>query len=319
MKNKIIVGVVALLVVTGVIIANIFISKQQPAKITLTAAYEYAQVSAVIDVIKEQNLFEKYMPSNVNIEWVSIGSGSDRRDALATERVAVAVLENTKVVPSIENDYPIMILANGSKSMSALYSADPNIKSPTDLAGKRIAYQGTKNIILKSDLGRNYRVDISDDQLLSVGEADLISLLVQGQVDAAILTNVMAEKAVALNSNVKMFHDLTPETEYIGVANWLVGSAKFFDEHPELLQPVMSAYQAAIDTINEDPKGISDLLAPLFNIDASQIEKEFRTFPPGVEIYSYDEMAKILLENGDLDKPAKPFNQLPNYESIPKK
>jgi hypothetical protein len=36
-------------------------------------------------------------------------------------------------------------------------------------------------------------------------------------------------------------------------------------------------------------------------------------------MYGYDELAAALYENGELDAPAKPFNQLPNYESIPKR
>jgi hypothetical protein len=64
---------------------------------------------------------------------------------------------------------------------------------------------------------------------------------------------------------------------------------------------------------------MAEMLAPLFEIDADLIEAEFVAFPPSVEVYGYDEVAKILLENGDLDQAAAPFTALPNYESIPKR
>jgi ABC-type nitrate/sulfonate/bicarbonate transport system substrate-binding protein len=151
------------------------------------------------------------------------------------------------------------------------------------------------------------------------GDQELLDLLTQDQVDAVIMNNEKATKAVALRSDVRELHDLTPEFNRLGMRNWFVGDSNFFEKHPELLEPVVSAYKEAVKEIIDDPAGMTKLIAPLLEIDAAQIEKEFRTLPPVVEVYGYDELAKILYENGDLEKPAKLFNQLPNYESIPKK
>lgn len=288
-------------------------------KIILTAVYEYAQICGIMDVIKEKGYFEKYLPDNVEVEWVMIDSGSERRDALATERASIAIIENTRVIQAIENDYPIIILANGSTSWRGLYTVDPDIKSPNDLAEAKIAFMGTQDLILKSYLKRNFGIDLEDDQLLAVGEADLFSMLISNEVDAAVLTGTMAEKAAVLSEDVREVYDLTPEAAHIGVANWLVGSSMFFEEHPELLEPIMMAYEEAVNEINNDPREISELLSPLFDISAEQIEKEFTMFPPCVEVYGYDRTAQILYEYGYLDAPGKPFEQLTNYETIPKK
>jgi ABC-type nitrate/sulfonate/bicarbonate transport system substrate-binding protein len=310
--------VVSLVVVAGAIVVGVFISQQRPDNITFTVAYEYDLAGAIIGVVKEQSLLEKYLPDNVSVEWTPMDKGSNRRDALATERIAIADIKNTIAIPAIENDYPIMLLANGTRSTIALYAVDPNITSPADLEGKKIASPGAQSIELKSDLARNYNLTLSDDQWLSVGEADSINMLAQNQIDTALLTRTAAEKATVLMPNIRMIRDLTSEREYIGHSGWLMGSTKFFDKHPELLQPVLSAYQEAIDNINDDPKAVSELLEPFLNISAEQIEKELRALPPNIEVSNYDEMAKHLYENGNLDRPAKPFNQLPNHESIPK-
>ncbi len=315
--KKIIFG--SIIVVAAVAIATLFFVKHDNKKIKFVAAYEYAQASAVMDVIKENKLFEKYMPDGIEIEWTSIDSGSDRRDALATGRVMVAMLETTKAIPAIEKGYPIQLLANGTKSMSAVYTTNPDIQTPNDLAGKKIAYQGAKDIVFKSDMKRNFGIDFSDDQFLSVNEADLISLLVTNRVDGAILTNTMVEKAQALNPDIRLVRDLTNETEYVGIANWFLGNSDFFKQHPDLLQPTMSAYTDAINEINNNLDGVAEMLSPLFNMTVDQIKHEFQTFPACVEIYGYDRMANILYEYKYLDSPAKPFEELPNYESIPKK
>ncbi len=320
MKKRTITVSIIIAVLIFIIFSSIFRLKNQPReKITLTAVYEYAQICGIVDVMKERGYLEKYLPDNVEVEWVMIGSGSERRDALATERASIAVIENTRVIQAIENDYPIMILANGSTSWRGLYTVNPDINSPLDLAQKKIAYMGSQDIILKSDFKRNFGIDLENDQLLSVGEEDLFNMLILNQVDAVVLTGTMAEKAIALSTDVREIYDLTPEAAYIGVANWLVGSSAFFDNHPELLEPVISAYTEAVQEVNNNPKAVSELLSPLFDISAAQIEKEFAMFPPDIEIYGYDETAQILYEYGYLDAPATPFNQLPNYETIPKK
>lgn len=308
----------AIFIIVGV---TVFVINKNNKKetIKLVAAYEYAQASSIMDVIKEEKLFEKHLPENVEIEWTSIDSGSDRRDALATGRVAVAMLETTKAIPAIEKGFPIRLLANGSKSMSAVYTAKADITKPEDLKGKKIAYQGAKDIVFKSDMSRNFGISFADDQFLSVGEADLINLAVTGQVDAAILTNTMVEKAKELNPEIRLIRDLTAETEYVGIANWFLGNNEFFEKNPDLLDKVMAAYREAVDMINNDLDKVAKMLSPLFNMTEEQIKTEFTTFPACVEIYGYDTMAEVLYEYGYLDKPAAPFAQLPNYESIPKK
>ena len=318
MKKKLLPWGIVLAV--GLLVTALIInSKNNMNRIEFGAAYEYSQINAVMSVMKEKKLLEKYMPSNVDVKWSMFDSGSDRRDALATEKVAIGVLENTKAITSIENGYPIQVVAGGTMQTTGVYSANPNIKSAKDLKGKKIAYPGTKNLILKNDFKDNFGIEISEDNLIQVGEADMISMLVQGQVDGAVLTNTMVVKAQELSSDVHLVRDLTDETEVLGVANWFMGSTGYFEKHPELLEPAYKAYAEAIDLINEDPHAMAEMLAPLFEIDAQLIENEFRAFPPSVEVYGYDEVAKILLENGDLDQAAAPFASLPNYASIPKK
>ncbi len=129
----------------------------------------------------------------------------------------------------------------------------------------------------------------------------------------------MVEKAQALNPDIRLVRDLTNETEYVGIANWFLGNSDFFKQHPDLLQPTMSAYTDAINEINNNLDGVAEMLSPLFNMTVNQIKHEFQTFPACVEIYGYDRMANILYEYKYLDSPAKPFEELPNYESIPKK
>jgi len=318
MKKKLLAW--AIVVALGSLLLGLVINfRNNLGRIEFGAAYEYSQINAIMSVMKEKKLLEKYMPSNVDIKWSMFDSGSDRRDALATEKVAIGVLESTKAITSIENDYPIQIIAGGTLQTTGVYAVNPDIKSAKDLRGKKIAYPGTKNLILKNDFKDNCGVEIEEGDMIQLGESEMINMLVQGQVDAAVFTNTMVVKARELDSRLHQVRDLTEETVKLGIANYFIGSANYFEKHPELLEPAMKAYSEAIDMINEDPKAVAEMLAPLFEIDAQLIEDEFRAFPPSVELFGYDKVAELLLENGDLDAPAAPFTELPNYASIPKK
>ncbi|MBR6964739.1 ABC transporter substrate-binding protein [Candidatus Saccharibacteria bacterium] len=305
----------------AIIAVGAFLCINKPRdKRKITAIYEYSQACSVITLVKENQLLEKYLPDDVEIEWVMMDSGSDRRDAIATDRAQIGVVENLKVITSLENDYPLRILANGPASYRGIYTADDNINSAADLADKKIAYQGTgAGLTLKKDLAENYQINLTDDQLLSLNEQQLIDLIAQDQVDAAVMTRVMASKAMQVRPDLRMVHSLTEETARIGATYWLIGSVSYFDQNPDLLEPVMKAYTEAIETINKDPKAVAEQLSPLFEIDAEIIEQEFLDFAPIVEIYGYDEIAEMLYENGELDEAPKKFAEIPYYESTPKK
>lgn len=99
MKKK---TIILFIIITPALIllffSAIFYSKQRHKEtVTLTAVYEYAQICGIMDVIKEQGYLEKYLPDYVEVEWVMIDSGSERRDALATKRASIAVIENTSI------------------------------------------------------------------------------------------------------------------------------------------------------------------------------------------------------------------------------
>ncbi|MDO4747405.1 MAG: ABC transporter substrate-binding protein [Candidatus Saccharibacteria bacterium] len=312
--------VAVLLVLAIVAVGAFFIFNKHNNKRKLTAIYEYSQACSVISLVKENHLLEKYLPDDVTVEWTMMDSGSDRRDAIATDRAQIGVIENLKVITSLENDYPLRILANGPASYRGIYTANSDINSAADLKDKKIAYQGTgAGLTLKKDLAENYHINLTDNQLLSLNEQQLIDLITQNQVDAAVMTRVMASKALQIRPEIKMIHSLTEETAKIGATYWFIGSVSYFDQNPDLLEPVMKAYTEAIETINNDPKAVAEQLAPLFEVDAEIIEQEFLDFAPIVEVYGYDEIAEMLYENGELEKTPKKFSEIPYYESIPKK
>jgi len=287
---------------------------------TVIVSYENTQTRVVINVIKEKKLLEKYLPRGTIVKWVMIDNSADLRDALATDRVSLGSLDNIRTISAIENNYPITILANGLGVSRAVYTTNPNIIKPEDLADcKRIAVQGTAILSFQKELESEYGFTLRDDQLIEISESDMVNMLTQGQIDAGLLTSSYAARAKALDPELRVVLDITPEVIKLGLANWFVASTKFTEQNPELINPIMSAYREAVDYINNNPRETAELLAPIYQIDASQIEQDLKAFPPVMEIYGYDELANIMYEQGKLDKKPQPFNKLPNYETIPKR
>lgn len=287
---------------------------------TIVVSYENTYTRTVINVMKEKKILEKYLPRGTDIKWVMIDNSADLRDALATNRVSLGALNNVRAISAIENNYPISILANGPGLSMAVYTANSGINKPEDLANfKKVAVYGTGRMALQKNLRTNYGFTLRDDQLAEISESDMINMLPRGQIDAALLTDTYATRCKELNIEIYKIVDVTPEIIELGMTNWLVASSKFIEENQELVDPIMSAYREATNWINANPKEAADLLAPLYRVDSSEIEREIKAFPPTIEVYGYDNLANFMYEQGELEKKPRLFSDLPNYETIPKK
>ncbi len=286
----------------------------------VVVSYENTYTRTVINIMKEKEILEKYLPEGTDIKWVMIDNSADLRDALATNRVSLGALNNVRAISAIENDYPVTILANGPGLRMALYTTNPNISTPNDLINvKNVGVYGTGILVLQNSLESNYGFKLRDDQLVEINEADMINMLPQAQIDVALLTGTYATRLKALNSEVYEILDITPDIVKFGMTNWLVASSKFIEENPELIAPIMLAYEEAMNWINSNPRETAELLAPLYQVDVSQIEDDIKAFPIVMEVYGYDNLANFMYERGDLERKPRLFNELPNYETMPKK
>lgn len=146
---------------------------------------------ALIELIQEKKLFEKY---GLKYELIRFADVNGNTLALATDRIDVAFsVSGAGALELAATKRPIKIILATQAADGRLVTKNPEIKQITDLKGKMIgmAPAGSAGAAYtKSFLSRNYSLEPSGYRSAGGGEARLVQLLVQGEVDAALLREV---------------------------------------------------------------------------------------------------------------------------------
>ncbi len=107
MKNKFVLFVVLAIIIIAVIVAAVVSQNNnneengQVAERTVVINYNpdnYA--SAVFQIAKEEGLMEKYLPEGVTVEWTTLSSASDIRDAMVAGDIDIGTPRNYGVYDS---------------------------------------------------------------------------------------------------------------------------------------------------------------------------------------------------------------------------
>ena len=67
--------------------------------------------SAVFQIAKEKGLFEKYLPENVKVEWTTLSSASDIRDAMVSGDIDIGTPGIMAYMTAIDNGIPLSLMS----------------------------------------------------------------------------------------------------------------------------------------------------------------------------------------------------------------
>ena len=67
--------------------------------------------SAVFQIAKEKGLFEKYLPENVKVEWTTLSSASDIRDAMVSGDIDIGTPGIMAYMTAIDNGMPLSLMS----------------------------------------------------------------------------------------------------------------------------------------------------------------------------------------------------------------
>lgn len=97
-------------------------------------------VSATSQVMREEKILEKYLPEDVELEWSTIMSAPDIRDALLAGKAVITDFSLMSYITGIENDLPLRLLSFCGSTPINVYSNDAEVKTLADFAqGDRIS------------------------------------------------------------------------------------------------------------------------------------------------------------------------------------
>jgi NitT/TauT family transport system substrate-binding protein len=272
---------------------------------------------ALIELLRRQKIFEKY---GLNYELVPFADVNGNTVALATDRIDVAFsVAGAGALDLVARQRPVKIILSTQAADGRLVTTKPGVNEIADLRGKRI---GTAPVgsagyaYTRAFLARNYALSPADYKLAEGGEARLIQLVVQGEVDAALLREVsfvQYEKRLGLRSLTDQRVEWAKIAGASAVPPLGVGVAQqrmLNDQRDD----VVAFTAAIIDGIRSgasDPGLVSSLMAQLLKLSEEEAAAYAKTWAISFhgrfeddDVASLDAAQQLFVAQGSLQKAA---------------
>ena len=169
-------------------------SNEQKFKIRIGA--DSSAFSYPFRVALEEGIFKKH---NIDAEITTFSYGIDTLNALILDQVDIGEGMDFAIGTRIgenSNLKVISFIGSPTQKNAQLYVVGDDIKSPSDLTGKRIGVQkGTVNEYIWAQLFKKYNVDQSSVKMNYLqSDAELITAFNSGQLDALWVSNSQKDK-----------------------------------------------------------------------------------------------------------------------------
>jgi NitT/TauT family transport system substrate-binding protein len=284
-----------------------------------------AFASVVQRIIMLKDMLEPYLPDDVSVEWTSISSGADQRDAIMAGQLDITAMSIIQFLSSIENDLPLALLSSSAAQNVFLYSNNEQIQRFEDITtSTRIAITGRATNMELAFFLRSAEAFgdplIFSNNLIVMPNTEMLALLsTSREIDLAVIVlpnNIVADEIESLT----MIEDLTPIIIENSLASLFVTHNNFLQNNPVLVEAFRRASEDAVRFINESPAEAAALVADDYGIAATHLVDAFQRYPVQLEVRAegFNNTADLLFEMGILSRPAKQFSELPNYSDIPK-
>jgi NitT/TauT family transport system substrate-binding protein len=213
--------------------------------------------SAIVGV--QKGYFEDELKKNgASLKTFQFNSGSDTIDALLSGSLDATYIGPSPTITAYAQSQGGVRVLSGATSGGASLVVSPDIKSAADLEGKTLATPGlanTQDVALKTWL-KEQGYDVSPD---GTGDVTVLnqdnSLTVQtfktGDIAGAWVPEPYASQLVAEGGKTLVDEaDLWPDGQF--VTTQLIATTQFIDEHPDLVNSLLSAQIEAEQYVNDN-------------------------------------------------------------------
>ena len=243
-------------------------------QVTVRIATQYGLQYAPAQIMEKKKIINKYIP-NAKIVWQTFPSGGAINEALAADKVDFAFMGPPPFFISRDKGVKIKLVSSVQGGPNGIITYRPDIKSIIDLKDNdKIALPAlgsTQHIFLQMESKKLLNdPHAMDDKVLSMSHPDAMNALTNKQVAAHFASAPYYFEEL---NNPEMHEILTSKEAFGGEFThiFLVATEKFHDNNPMAYAAVYQALNQAITTINEQPKEVSKILAPIYNISENKI------------------------------------------------
>ncbi|MGO2060669.1 MAG: aliphatic sulfonate ABC transporter substrate-binding protein [Microbacterium gubbeenense] len=230
-----------------------------------TLSVDWATYNPLSLVIKEQGLIENVLGDDVEVEWLQSAGSNKANELLRSESVDVGSTAGSAALFARANGSPIKVIDIYSQPewSAIVVGPDSDITELSDLKGKQIAAtKGTDPYFFLLQALEEGGLTLDDVEVQNVQHADGRSLLDGGSVDAwAGLDPIMG--AAEVESGDQLIYRNVDFNTY----GFLNATEDFIENHPDLAQVVVDAYEEARVWALENPEETAQLLADAASID----------------------------------------------------
>ena len=219
----------------------------------LVVAYQPGIGYAPLIIIKNERLIEKRYPGT-KVEWKVLASGAAITDGVIKGDIHVGAGGVGPLIVGWARGVNWKFLTPMNDGDLWLMAKDPNIKTIEDLKGKRIAMPSPTSIqamvlrkMAEVKLGNARALDPG---IISMDHPDAMQALLSGQIDAHLTS-----PPFQFQEKVRGAHVVGKSYNYFGAHTFLgvAVTQKFYEEHTDFAQALVTDLKAAIKIINTNP------------------------------------------------------------------
>lgn len=275
-------------------------------------------------IMREAKILDKYLPENVTVEWTHLLTGAEQRDALVNGSIDIGAPAVSVLTTALQNDMPLVFLTYSGANLYQLYARDEAIQSIADLdETKKISVSsigaGPHTAFLLAAANDIGDASVFSESMIPMTNSDAITALISGTVgvDAAVCT--FPTMTAAWNSEeVHLVRDLRDEIIANGVGCAFCASQEFVDKNPDLAEAFINACNDAVDMLKNDKDSCVDIFLNQYKDCTEEQAVDMvsyfaETFEVGMS--KYDDLTAFLYEQGFLEEPAEPFENIPKFEA----
>ena len=273
---------------------------------TTELAIDWATYNPLSLVVKDQGLIEKALGDSVAVEWVQSAGSNKANELLRSGSIDVGSTAGAAALLARANGSPIQVIDIYSQPewSAIVVGADSTITDVAELKGTSVAAtKGTDPYFFLLQALAEAGLTIDDVEVQNVQHADGRALLEGGSVQAwAGLDPIMA--AAQVESGAKLIYRNVDFLSY----GFLNATEDFINNHPDVAQVVVDAYEEARIWALENPEELAQLLADAASIDIevarTVIEERSNLDVSGVpgdaQVKVLEIIAPVIADSGDV-------------------
>ncbi|MDW7661202.1 MAG: aliphatic sulfonate ABC transporter substrate-binding protein [Bacillota bacterium] len=220
-------------------------------------------------IMKNLNLLEAKLPSNVEVEYVPFNAGSSEVEAFFSGHVDVGYIGPIPAInANIKSRGDIVIIAGAAHAGATLVvSSDSEINDFKDFENKRIAvpqFGNTQHLALLNLLSENNLVDAlkgGNVEIVPVKNAEVEAMMLKGELDAAFIPEPWGSDLLLKGIAKRFVYESALFGAVEDTTALVITSQEYLEDHRDIVKLFLAAHIEATDYLKDNPEGAKAIIA----------------------------------------------------------